>query len=450
MAEARITQHAGISDNGHKPLEDQPWNIQEAIVNAWTQQELVTEILGKLALSPYNAKYLYMLVFQQRFAEIRRENAPLYFGELLQGVGISLGARAAGWDKQIASLALAQDELDIVPLSLVEPEEISWLWKPYIPLKKLTLIEGDPASGKTYLILAIAAGITKGYDLPDQDGHVGEPSDDRKGTVLYLTAEDGVADTIRPRADKVGADCSRLFVFREPQAFSLSEPQRLHKALERFRPKLLVLDPIQAFLGAEIDMHRANEVRPLMTTLLGMAIQYDCAVLCVRHWTKATGNRAKHRGQGNVDFAAAARSQLCVGDSPSAIGLRVMAQAKMSLAALGTSIVFRIHDDGLEWAGTSELTADELSIAQPMMHKEQRKDAMKWLKDYLGKGPQPSTAIFPAAKAVGINEKALRRAKEALGVLAAKDGHTWFWRLPKFEKWDRYPGMEDDEDDTPF
>ena len=131
----------------------------------------------------------------------------------------------------------------------MEPEEIIWLWYPYIPLKKLTLVEGDPASGKTYLILAIAAGITQGYDLPDQDGNVGTPTEDRKGSVLYITAEDGMADTIRPRAEKCGADLTKLFVLREPQAISLHEPQALKKALERFRPKLMVLDPIQAFLA---------------------------------------------------------------------------------------------------------------------------------------------------------------------------------------------------------
>ena len=119
-----------------------------------------------------------------------------------------------------------------------------------------------------------------------------------------------------------------------------------------------------------------------MTTLLGMAIHYECAIICVRHWTKATGAKAGHRGQGNVDFAAAARSQISVGESPHDAGMRVMAQAKITLAGLGTSIVFSISDDGLEWAGTSTITANELSQAQPNLQHHQRKDAMKWLKEF--------------------------------------------------------------------
>ena len=444
MAE-ETTEDVSVGINGHLSKEDASWNIRDHIVNAMGTRELVTTVLQRLSLSPYNAHILYQPVFQHRFAEIRREDPPLYFGELLQGVSISLRERAREWDREIAALALAQDELDIVPLSLVESENITWVWYPYIPLKKLTLVEGDPASGKTYLILAIAAGITRGYELPDQDGHVGTPSEERKGSVLYITAEDGMADTIRPRAEKCGADLTRLFVLREPQAISLQEPQALKKALSRFRPKLLVLDPIQAFLGGQMDMHRANEVRPLMTTLLGMAIQHECAIICVRHWTKASGAKAGHRGQGNVDFAAAARSLISVGESPHDAGKRVMAQAKMSLAGLGTSIVFSIADDGLEWCGTSTITANELSQAQPNLQHHQRKDAMKWLKEFLTPTAQPAELIIHEADKVDIKERTLRRAKEALGILSTQMDKVWYWRLPAVQKWerDRYPGQED-------
>jgi RecA/RadA recombinase len=425
----------------------------DALIQAWPEEEVVSYLLQELHENPYNASLLYRMSFKHRLADIRRNNIPLYHGTILQAVGQVLRDRTREWDREIETISLAQDELDIVPLSAIAPEEIIWLWYPYIPLKKLTLFEGDPSSGKTYLILAIAAGVTNGYDLPDQDGRVGKPSEDRKGSVLYITAEDGLADTIRIRAEKVGADLDRLFVPREPQSFSLADPSRLSNALERFRPKLVVLDPLQAFLGADIDMHRANEVRPLMTTLLSLAIRYECAVICVRHWTKAAGNRARHRGQGNVDFAAAARSQLAVGESPNDAGMRIMAQAKMSLAALGTSIVFRINDDGLEWCGTSTLTADELSLAQPMMQKEHRKDAMQWLREYLKKGPQPADLATQAAASVGITEKLLRGARERLHILTTKEGRTWFWRLPTMHSWEREPyqgqedGVEDDERD---
>ena len=123
-----------------------------------------------------------------------------------------------------------------------------------------------------------------------------------------------------------------------------------------------------------------------------------------------------------------------------------MAHAKSSLSKAGVSIVFSIQDEGLQWCGTSTLTADELSAAQPNKHHHQRKDAMEWLKDYLREGPQPSAIVIHAAEAVGISEKTLRRAKDHLHVLATKDGNVWFWRLPKFQRWERYPGQEDDDD----
>jgi len=194
-------------------------------------------------------------------------------------------------------------------------------------------------------------------------------------------------------------------------------------------------------------MHRANEVRPVMTTLITMAGLHNCAMVALRHWTKMTGGKARYRGQGNVDFTAAARSVVSVGESPEDGALRVMAQAKNSVCPRGTSILFQITGEGLTWAGTSTLTADELSAAQPKVHHYQRQDAMKWLKDYLGDGPQPSSMVLHAAEAVGITEKTLRRAKEHLHVLAMKDGTVWFWRLPTFQKkWERYPGEEDEDD----
>lgn len=450
MAEETTEQGRDASLNGHGPIPDNMSDLRAEWVQSWSHRELVDRTLQHLSKGPYNAHILYDPLFTHRFAEIRRENEPLYFGELLQGVSISLRERAGAWDKQIEALAAALNELDIVPLSTIAPEEIAWLWYPYIPKRKLTLFEGDPSSGKTYLLLAIAAAITRGQSLPDQQGHVANPDESRAGNVLYITAEDGLADTLRPRADKVHANLERLFVPRQPEVFSLESPQALANAIARCHPQMVVLDPIQAFMGAGTDMFRANEVRPLMTTLLALAIQYDCAMVAVRHWTKAPGAKAKHRGQGNVDFTAAARSVLSIGESPDDERFRIMAQAKASLAALGTSIVFTITDSGLEWSGTSTLTADELSAAQPQRHKKQKQNAMEWLKDFLSQGPAQATVVTAAAKAVGLTDNQVRRAREALGVLAMKEGNKWFWRLPKFQEWDRYPGMEDDDDEIQF
>lgn len=388
---------------------------------------------------------LYQPAVLEQMARFRIDMSEFYNGTILEWAQRWLPGRWRDWDRKVLSYNAALGEIELVPLSSIAAEEISWLWHPYIPLKKLTLMEGDPASGKTFLLLAIAAAITRGYALPDQGGRVGKPDASQAGNVVYITAEDGLADTIRPRADKVGADVSRIFVPPMPEAFSLAEPAALSKAMARFKPSMLVLDPIQAFLGGDMDMHRTNEVRPFMTTLLALAIEHNCAVVAIRHWTKAGGMKAKHRGQGSVDFSAAARSVLSVGESPEDETLRIMAQAKASLAALGASMVFSITDHGLEWCGTSTLTADELAAAQPTRHKEQRKDAMQWLKEYLHDGPQPSNTVIALAESAGISKRTLDRAKEHLRVLSTKEGGTWYWRLPSFGKWERYPGEESEE-----
>jgi RecA-family ATPase len=446
MAETYTAADLQGSTNGHLPP-GVTWTKALDVFVGSPDHEIFVNGLA-MALAESTNRCLFKPHIQQRCAEVRLFAPDLYYSTMLELITATLPQRWREWDHTIDTLCLAMAELDLQPLSEVTPEEITWLWDPYIALKKLTLVEGDPSAGKTYLLLAIAAAVTSGHCLPDQDGKVAKPDPSQCGNVLYITAEDGLADTLRPRAEKVHADLTRLYVPKTPQAFSLAHPEGLRNAMRRYSPRLVVLDPLQAFMGAEMDMHRANEVRPLMTTLLALAIEHTCAIVAIRHWTKASGGRAQHRGQGNVDFAAAARSVLSIGESPEDDTLRVMAHAKSSLKKAGTSIVFTIHDEGLQWSGTSMLTADELSAAQPQRHKKQRQNAMEWLRDYLRDGPQPSVTVMAAAQAVGINEKALRRAKEYLGVLAAKDANAWYWRLPKYQPWDRYAGMEDD--DTPF
>ena len=446
MAESR-TPHI---ERAQKPPALSPEDIHRIVWHG-TDVEFVNTIIDILHDDPYGTQFLYMPAYQERYAAIKQTNRPLYMGKLYRAVRLALAQDAVNWDHEVDVFVYNDERLLTVPLSSIPAQEVSWLWEPYIPLRKLTLVEGDPEAGKTYLLLALAAAVTRGYALPDQYGKVAKPSGTPEN-VLYLTAEDGLADTIKQRATKCDADQDRIFVVpnaemfpEDMKPFSLARPHLLSKAIAQRQPTLAILDPLTAFLGADIDMHRANEVRPVMSTLVAMAIKYNCAIVAIRHWTKTVGGRANYRGQGNIDFLAAARSVLSVGVSPENEHMRIMAQAKNSICERGSSLVFTISDDGMQWCGTSMLTADELSAAQPQRHKHQRQDAMLWLKEYLRPGPQQSVNVIAAAQALGINEKAIRRAKEHLGVLAAKEGNNWYWRLPKFAPWDRYAGMEDDD-----
>lgn len=339
----------------------------------------------------------------------------------------------------------------VTALADVEPETISWLWEPYIPYGKITIVEGDPGLGKTYLMLAIAGAITKGYSLPGPEGKV-EPPHGQANTVIYITAEDGIADTLRPRAGQVDADLTKLFVVRgwtaddtALQPFSFAQLALLEDVIRDLKARLVILDPLQAFLGGDVDMFRANEVRPLLSHLGQVAEAQRCAIIAIRHWTKVIGGKALYRGQGSVDFTAAARSVLALGEAPDDETLRVMAQSKNNIAPIGKSQLFRLTEEGFSWCGISDLDANTLTGLQPNKRQHQRNAASHWLKDYLQSGPHPAAQLIQMAAAAGIPEKTLRRAKEQLGILASKDGPTWYWRLPKFEPWDRYPGQEDEE-----
>lgn len=172
------------------------------------------------------------------------------------------------------------DNLKIINMADVETKKVEFLWYPYIPYGKLTIIQGDPGEGKTTAVLQIAALLTKGEKLPEDDQER-EPVN-----VIYQTAEDGLADTVKPRLEAAGADCSKVLVIDESeQGLSMSD-LRIEEAIKQTGAKLVILDPIQAYLGSGVDMHRANEIRPVMKHLGDIAEKYNCAIILIGHAEK--------------------------------------------------------------------------------------------------------------------------------------------------------------------
>ena len=198
-------------------------------------------------------------------------------------------------------------ELKIIEMSEVESKEISWLWYPFIPYGKLTIIQGDPGDGKTTLVLNIAAALSKGEGL-DEDMKPAEPL-----RIIYQTAEDGLADTVKPRLEKAEADCSNIFVIDETDASFSMLDERIKKAIVEKKAKLLILDPIQAYLGGKMDMNRANEARDMTKHLGQVAERTGCAIVLIGHMNKNSGGKVAYRGMGSIDFFAVARSVLLVG-----------------------------------------------------------------------------------------------------------------------------------------
>lgn len=190
-------------------------------------------------------------------------------------------------------------ELKMIRMSEVESQEVKWLWYPFIPYGKLTIIQGDPGDGKTTLVLNIAAKLSKGECL-DSDMDVQEPVN-----VIYQTAEDGLADTVKPRLEIAGADCEKILVIDESDKSLSMADERLEEALAKTEAKVLILDPIQAYLGGGMDMNRANEARDMTKKLGALAEKYQCAILLIGHMNKASGKVAKH-----IDFAVLSNLEL--------------------------------------------------------------------------------------------------------------------------------------------
>ena len=316
-------------------------------------------------------------------------------------------------------------ELKMIKMSDIEAQEIEWLWYPYIAYGKLAIVQGDPGDGKTTLILNLAAKLTKGEGL-DENMKVMEPMN-----VIYQTAEDGLADTVKPRLLQAGADCEKVLVIDESEKSLSMLDERIEEALIKTEARVLILDPIQAYLGSGTDMNRANEVRNMTKRLAALAEKYKCAIILIGHMNKAAGNKAAYRGMGSIDFYAVARSVLLVGRVEGEPNIRAMVQIKNNLAEFGHAKAFRLSEEGFRWLGDYEITADEiLGGYAPKINKlEQAKDLLRELSKELEK--VESNSIYDMAKEQNISKRTLENAKREMGIRAKRENGSWYWPLDR-------------------
>ena len=318
-------------------------------------------------------------------------------------------------------------ELKIIKMSEIEMQEIEWLWYPFIPYGKLTIVQGDPGDGKTTLVLNIAAKLSKGEAL-DSDMKITEPIN-----VIYQTAEDGLADTVKPRLVSAEADCEKIAVIDESDKTLSMIDERLEQAIRCTGARLLILDPIQAYLGSGMDMNRANEARDMTKKLGLLAEKTKCAIVLIGHMNKASGNKAAYRGMGSIDFFAVARSVLLVGRVEGEPNVRAVVQIKNNLAAFGHPKAFALSENGFQWLGDYEITADEvLGGIVPKGNKLEL--AKKFLRE-LGEVSKmaQSNEIFVMAEEHGISKRTLENAKRELRIKAKKINNAWYWELDKIK-----------------
>ena len=316
-------------------------------------------------------------------------------------------------------------ELHLINMADVEATEVKWLWYPYIPYGKVTIIQGDPGEGKTTLILNLAALLSKGEKLPESEEKY-EPIN-----IIYQTAEDGLSDTVKPRLMAANAEHERITVIDEGISELSFTDERLEQAIIETKAKMVILDPLQAYIGANVDMHRANEIRPVMKHLAEVAQKYECAVVLVGHLNKAMGMKSSYRGLGSIDIPASARSVLLVGrikDNPT---IRVMAQIKSSLAPEGEPIAFELNKEtGFHFIGKYDISVDDLLNGTSTVSKLEQAENL--LKDELADGNTvQQKSIHQRAKLRNISERTLNQAKKNLGVKSIRRENVWYWQLPK-------------------
>jgi hypothetical protein len=242
----------------------------------------------------------------------------------------------------------------LVCMADIEEREVDWLWKPYIPYRKITIFRGDPGLGKTFFALMVASIKSNGWVFPDKTC-TSDFVPTMAGNVLFLTAEDDLEDTIKPRLRKAKANMNRIFSFTDYITFS--DP-RFEGILKTTDPRLVIIDPLQAFLGEGVDMHRANEIRPIFSFIRQLAEKYNFALIILEHLNKNIGGKATYRGLGSMDITGAARSILMFGCDPEDDNNKGFMHAKSNLDRKGEIVGFSITDNGLEWNPSTTLTAD--------------------------------------------------------------------------------------------
>lgn len=312
----------------------------------------------------------------------------------------------------------------MIRMSEVQQTEVDWLWYPYIPFGKLTIIQGNPGEGKTFFAMQLAAACTNRKFLPQMEPF--EPFN-----MIFQTAEDGLGDTVKPRLLSAEADLEKVLVIDDADNPLTLADERIENAIRENNARLVIIDPLQAFLGANVDMNRANEVRPIFRRLAEVAQSTSCAIVMIGHLNKASGSQSTYRGLGSIDITAVVRSLLFIGKVRTDPTTRVIVHEKSSLAPPGQSLAFSLGDEkGFRWIGAYDISAEDLLTGGEGSKTELKQEqAVKLIEEFLSEGRKVSIAeINKEATERGISERTVRLARNSMGdkIASERQGKDWW------------------------
>ena len=289
--------------------------------------------------------------------------------------------------------------LEVVKASEIEPKEVKWLWYPYIPFGKVTLLQGDPGDGKSKLMLSVAALLSKGEPLP------------------FTETEENL-----------------IFIKEGEKSLSFGD-NRIREAIEMYHAKLLILDPMSSYIGEICSMNNANETRAEFNHLIAVAKDTGCAIVIIAHMNKMRDTNPLYRTNGSIDIAGAARSILAITRTPNkeVPAERYLVQVKSNLAPTGSAILFEVSEKGVDFISEMEMTAEEAfqSLA-PKIGRPNDKEvkAKAFLMEMLKDGEMLSSDCEEKLEAAGFKKSTIKKAKKNTGVISRKKGFLWYWSLP--------------------
>jgi hypothetical protein len=322
-------------------------------------------------------------------------------------------------------------------MSEVVAEDIRWLYAPYFPRGAVTLIDGDPGLGKSSLSVAVVAALSKGRPWS---------ADRPSGKALLLSAEDDPARVQKPRLIANRADTEKIRYARE--LFSLDEHglAMLRTEMLQYRPDLVIIDPIIAYMSASFDLHKATDMTRFFTEIDKIAREFDCAMVVIRHLRKSRDGDALYQGLGSIAVAGRVRSMLVLGRHPEDSEIRAIAHSKSNYGKLGPTIVFELKPElGTEvpkvtWLDTEEITADDIlrpqSEATAGRPPKESDQVQRFLRDILDDGEMDSKAVLRAGEKRGFSEITIRRVMKKIGGKKRAAGRQSFWSLPNLNEED--------------